>query len=156
MESFILLFNSCRCWRAWWPMQGQPEQRAVTWPTPCWTGPTVSCYLGRPPRDCFLWSRLQWCTRCVFQTLCFVTLGSLITPLFLASHPLSDLQGSRGGHFPPAAVWGVAPPHSSVLWPHWSHRHRGGGVLLQMLRWGHHSSHHQWQVDQPTFARGLF
>ena len=31
----------CRCWRAWWPTHGQLEQRAVTWPTPCWTEPTV-------------------------------------------------------------------------------------------------------------------
>lgn len=50
-------FNLFRCWRAWCPTHGQPEQRAVTWPTPCWMGPTVSCYLGRPPRDGFLWSR---------------------------------------------------------------------------------------------------
>lgn len=55
---------------------------------------------------------------------------------------LSDLQRGGGGHFPPAAVRGAASPHSALLRPHGGHGHRSRGVLLQVLRWSHHSPHY--------------
>lgn len=41
-----------------------------------------------------------------------------------------DRSWGRGGHVPPAGVWGPAPLHSLLYWACWGHRHRGRGGFI--------------------------